>query len=274
MEYNAFKLRWFVENCCEIKLPSSRTIVIDPMLSKDSNTDDMWKKKFYSGFGVEDLEGCDTVILSHIHGDHISSLAETFDRFGAPIVLNGVSAAALMMHEDIAPGAFIPVSVGTTLNFDEYRIKLLPGRHTTRVATPKPSETTLFEGDEAEKRFGLLGSLINNNYLITLKSNFCIALDSGRYESELSEWERYKPNLVLRHCEKDVNEHVESFSEILQRSGAEYIIPLCTQSQSVEQRSEVAAKVNEYCAAHGITGRSIAPVAGQWLTFHLGYSVG
>ncbi len=274
MDYNAFKLRWFVENCCEIKLPSGKTIVIDPMLSKDKDSDDMWKKQFYSGFGPEDLEGCDTIIISHVHGDHIASLAETYDRFGAPIMINGITAPALMMHEDIAPGAFIPVSVGTTLNFDEYKLTMLAGRHTPRVTAPKPSETKLFAGDEAEKRFGLLGSIVNNNYLITLKNNFRIALDSGLYEGDISEWEKYKPNLVLRHYEPDADYHVESFAEILKRSGAQYILPLCVQKYSLEEREEISAKVNEYCASHGIPGRSIVPVAGQWMTFNLGYTIG
>ena len=274
MEVQAFKIRWFVENCCEIKLPSGKTILIDPMLSKDKDSDNFWMKAFYSGFGVEDLEGCDYILISHAHGDHIASLAEVFDKYHAPIVVNHTSAYPLALHEDIAPGAFIPICDGTELNFGEFKVKMLPGRHTAKVASTKPSQSPIFGDDPEEVKFGVLGSLYNNNYLITLKNNFRIALDSGLYESDLSEWEKYQPNLILRHFDRG-DDHLKNYVDIFRRSGAEYILTLCSQGQAptIEERQAINDQVNTYCAEHGIHGRSILPKAGQWMTFHFGYTV-
>ena len=39
MQFEGVKIRWFVENCFEIKLPNGKTIVIDPMLVREAGED-------------------------------------------------------------------------------------------------------------------------------------------------------------------------------------------------------------------------------------------
>ena len=269
---NAFKIRWFIENCCEIKLPSGKTIVIDPMLSdKNDDSVDHWHQQFYSGFGPDTLEGCDCVILSHVHGDHIASLREVYDKWHGPIVVNHASALALALHEDIAPGAFIPAAEGTTLNFGDFKVTPLAGRHTNRVSAAKPSQSKLFGDNEKEREFGILGSLYNNNYILELGDNFRIALDSGYYEADLSEWEKYHPNLVLRHAERDPQYEIEMFKDILDRTGASYALVLCNQMFEPEEREARNRSINAALAEAGINGRVINAKPGQWLNFSFGY---
>ncbi len=263
-----FKIRWFIENCCEIKLPGGKTIVIDPMLVQKAGEDaNHWEKDFQSGFGVEDLEGCDYVLITHIHGDHITSLKEVWDKFHPIIVVNGYSAYELAERFDIPPGAMIPASDGGEYNFDTFRVKWLPGRHTQPISLIPHSEAARFGPDPVEQRHGTMGSLYNNNFLITLPGNLKIAMDSGLYEPYLAEWEKYTPHLILRHKERGLEKHRDNFAAVLQRSGAQYIFSLC--QQNTEGMDAIARATNEKLAELGCAGRMILPEPGRWYRFDL-----
>ena len=85
MKSTGLKYRWFVENCHEIVLPSGEHILIDPMLPRVGSR---LYEGFKSGYTVDDIERCDYVFISHIHGDHIDQLKEVQEKFNPYILIN------------------------------------------------------------------------------------------------------------------------------------------------------------------------------------------
>ncbi len=85
MKSTGIKYRWFVENCHEIVLPSGEHILIDPMLPRKGSR---LYEGFKSGYTVDDIERCDYVFISHIHGDHIDQLKEVQEKFNPYILIN------------------------------------------------------------------------------------------------------------------------------------------------------------------------------------------
>ena len=57
LSVSSVKLRYFAYNCLEIKLPDGKTLVIDPCLNKTG--------AYSCGYDVDDLEGCDYVLVNH-----------------------------------------------------------------------------------------------------------------------------------------------------------------------------------------------------------------
>lgn len=275
-EYSpALRMRWFVENCCEIKLPDGKTIVIDPMLLKAAPESDgngfqaLFGKDFVSGFSVDDLEGCDYVIITHVHGDHIGSLREVYEKFKPTILVNGWSAYALAKFYDMPLGAFLPMTDGCEYNLGSFRLTALPGRHSPPICLQKPSAFSYGEG--LEKELGWMGSLYSSNFVITLPNNFKIAMDGGWYEPNLSEWEKHRPNLILRHRMQDLEECSDQMVDAMQRGGAQFLMPLCQQNTKVGI-SNIVRAANEKLAKAGHWGRVIDPGCGQWLNFFAAYT--
>ncbi len=265
-----FKIRWFIENCCEIKLSNGKTIVIDPMLVKsvDENSS-MWERDFCSGFGVDDLEGCDYVLLTHVHGDHITSLKAVWEKFHPTILVNGYSAYALAKDLDIAPGAFIPAADGVEYQLPDMKVQWITGRHTVPVSMIPYSEWKFSDESEVQKELGIMGSLYNSNFVITLPNNFRIAMDNGLYEPELSQLAKYRPNLILKHKERGLEKHVNNFVDEAKRTGAQYLLSLCHQSMP-EGIDNAERATNERLAELGIPAQMINPEPGKWYTVSMG----
>ena len=99
LEVSTVKIRYFAFNCLEIKLPSGKTVVVDPCLHKEG--------RMSCGYGVEDLEGCDYVFVNHSHGDHVGSLGELYNRFHPQIMAHAATSYDLAKLYDIPYIRFI-----------------------------------------------------------------------------------------------------------------------------------------------------------------------
>ena len=262
-------IRWFIENCMEIKLPNGKTMVIDPMLIKDeSETDIQIAKSYATGFDADFLEACDYILLTHIHGDHIGALKKVHQRFPeAPILVNGWSAYPLAKFLDMPLGAFIPMTDGCDYDFDGFHLKWLQGRHTAAIGKKTPSESN-FGTTEEEIWTVALGTIYNSNFIISMDNGITLAMDGGRYEPNLSRLDIYKPNIVFIHSSRDYEANAEVCMDALRRSGAQYIFPLtCPIQEDPDKAAEVA---NEKLRAAGMYGRVMSPKCGQWFDFSMG----
>lgn len=265
-------IRWFIENCMEIKLANGKTIVVDPMIIRDAGeTDNEIAKSYVTGYSADDLEGCDYIILTHIHGDHIGALKQVHERFpNAPVLVNGWSAWPLAKYLDMPLGAFIPMTDGCEYDFDGFKIKWLQGRHTPAVGAMTPSQFAV-GGSETEQWVNRLGTIYNSNFILFLENSMTLAMDGGRYEPNLSRLDLYKPNIVFCHSMKDLNATAETFCDALTRSGAQYLFPLCAQIQG--EGTETAIRLtNEKLQAAGYPGRALNPKCGKWIDFSMGLS--
>mgnify|MGYP003253216599 CR=1 FL=1 len=269
---NLTAIRWFIENCMEIRLPNGKTIVVDPMMIRDeADTDNEIAKHYVTDFSTEDLEGCDYILLTHIHGDHIGSLKQVSEKFHAPILVNGWSAYPLAKYLDLPLGSFIPMTDGEEYRFDGFQVKWLQGRHTEGVGAFPPSKTQ-FGTTPEEIAVNQMGTIYNSNFVLTLDNGITLGMDGGRYEPNLSRMDLYKPNILFCHCERDLEASAEKCFDAVTRSGAQYLFPLCTQIQG-DGASVSAETANEKLKKVGHYGRVLTPQPGRWIHFSMGAAV-
>ena len=268
-----FKLRWFTENCTEIRLPSGKTIVIDPFLLKtEADAATPMDKGFVSGYGAEDLEGCDYVIISHVHGDHIGSLKEVYDRFQPAILVNGWSAFPLAKVLDLPLGSIIPMTDGNHYDLVDFEIDWIQGRHSPASGAMSPSKRMERMGTSQsleEVELGMMGTIYNSNFVIDLKNGFKIGVDGGRYEPELLKIEQFRPNLIFGHSTKFPEINAQNYAQCLMRSGGQYLMAFASQNQK-DGNDKTIAMTNAILEEKGYSGRAINPKPGQWISFTLG----
>lgn len=270
---NLVSIRWFIENSMEIKMANGKTIVVDPMMIRSENdTDNEIAKHYVTGFSADDLEGCDYILLTHIHGDHIGSLKKTWEKFKAPILVNGWCAYPLAKYLDLPLGAFIPMTDGGEYSFDGFEIKWLQGRHTPVVGEMAPSQMQVGTGEE-EIIINQMGTIYNSNFVITLDNGMKLEMDGGNYEPNLSRPDLYRPNLVFCHSERNLEECSDKYADALKRSGAQYLFPLCTQIQG-DHVEEAARLTNEKVKKTGGWGQALVPRPGEWIRFSMGATAG
>ena len=272
MSYNvpAFRYRWFVENCGLIELPNGKVIVIDPIFRKDEAACRIPQEKGYiCGFDDSVVERCDYILLTHIHFDHTGSIRELYERFQAPILVNGWCAYELVKHLDLPTGSVIPMTDGCEYNFDDFRILWQQGRHTAKIGSLHPSDVTpLGEASEKANDFMHMGTTYHSNFIITLPNNMKIAMDGGNFEPHLNELEKHRPTLVLRHASRSLEQCVEEASIQLRRSNSPYMF--FQTMQIMANAKEMVAEINQRLAQQGIYGRVVYAEPGQWVTFSLG----
>ena len=275
MDYlvSGFRYRWFVENCGQIELPNGKVIVIDPIFRKDEASCRMEREKGYvSGFEDTVVERCDYILLTHVHFDHIGSVKELFERFHAPILVNGWSAYELVKELDLPTGSVIPMTDGCEYNFDDFRILWQQGRHTPKVGQFRPSDTTLCEElNEKEREFLYLGTVYHSNFIIFLPNGMRIAMDGGNFEPHLNELEKYHPTLVFRHASRELEQCVSEVSQLLERSHSPYVF--LQTMQIMKDAKNMVAAINERLAEQGIPGRVVYAEPGQWVNFSVGASL-
>lgn len=125
LSIGGLKIRYFAYNCLEIKLPTGKTLVVDPCLRKEG--------QFSCGYDVSVLEGADYVFCNHCHEDHVASLGDVYDRFHPVILAHAATTYTLARVYDIPYIRFIPFTAGDEFDFDDFALKVIAGRHNNYV---------------------------------------------------------------------------------------------------------------------------------------------
>ncbi len=115
----AFRIRWLGTACFQIHLDNGKTILIDPFL------DDSVGAPIRS----EEIEGCDAILLTHGHYDHVLDVGKLARRFRPSIYCSQEVAGVLSRHQEIDPGRFTPVTAGDTIESDGFRVEVVRGVH-------------------------------------------------------------------------------------------------------------------------------------------------
>jgi len=120
----AFRIRWLGTACFEINLDDRHKIVIDPYL------DDSVGAPIRS----DQIEGCDSILLTHGHYDHVLDVGKLADRFRPSIYCSHEVAKALIEHQGIDPERFTSITAGDTLDGDGLQVEVVRGVHVDFIA--------------------------------------------------------------------------------------------------------------------------------------------
>ena len=280
---STLKLRYFAFNCFELKLPTGKTLVIDPCIEKEG--------KFSCGYDVDDLEGCDYVYVNHTHGDHVASLGKVYDKFEPIVFAHSTVAFDLADLYDIAYRMVIPYEAGQTYDYEDFKLTILPGRHndigrTRPSGKPGNNETSLYAAggrmkeitysSELEKRVSNMGTMYNFNFLMTLPNNLQLGFFAGTPGMSANDeyyFSRLHPDIIFAHRARwGYPGWAEQMAHVLEVSGAQIMIPIHIEDayRGVYDPEEYVNEVNAVCEREGILGRMIFPQRGRWYEFSTG----
>ena len=285
MTASPLRLRWFTENCFEIKLANGKTIVIDPMLPKkpDPNNPQMLDS-FYSGYTVENLEGADYVIINHTHGDHTAQLREVYERFEPIVICHETVAMKLAEFYNIPPRKMFPYVANQYYDFGDFSLETFPGLHSGSRKdvgfVESWAENMKRHADEKETWLGVAGSMFNTNFIINTYDNISIAFNAGEFTPVLKNaWNNRRPNILLKHLvhiERD--NPLETMADIIQTVGAQLTLPMTHQRGCMDLEyaykgkfdiNEYADLVNEMLSKRGLSSRMFSPQSGKWHTLNV-----
>lgn len=275
----ALKLRYFAFNCFEIKFPSGKTLVIDPCLEKEG--------RFSCGYDENDLEGCDIVYVNHSHGDHVATLGKVYDRFKPLVFANAVTAYDLCVQYDIPFIQTLPYVSGDTFDFGDFRLDIFHARHAlNNMRRPsgrqddfvnvffKPGAHPPVEQTELEEKLGNMGTLYNNNFVMTTAQNLQIGFFAGNpgltAPEDRNMWKNIHPDIVFAHRAKYTVDYANMMADVLELTGARIMIPMHIEDaySGAYDAAEYTANVNKECARRGLVGRMMFLERGQWYEFN------
>lgn len=271
------KFRYFAYNCFEIKLPTGKTLVIDPCIEKEG--------RFNCGYDVNDLEGCDYVFVNHTHGDHVASLGKVYDKFEPIVLAHSAVAFDLANVYDIAYRMVIPFESGQTYDFGDFKIQILPGRHND-IGRLRPSghpgndSSSLYSSakkiksitysSELEKQVSDMGTMFNHNFLMTLPNNLRVGFFAGSPGMSINDeyqWRQLQPDIILAHRARwGYPNWQEQMAHVLEVTGAQLMIPIHFEDayRNVYDPEEYVTQVNALCEQKNILGRMMFPQRGKW----------
>jgi L-ascorbate metabolism protein UlaG (beta-lactamase superfamily) len=120
----AFHIRWLGTACFEIRIENGKTIVIDPYLDDSVS----------APIGADEVEGCDTIFLTHGHYDHVLDVGKLVRRFNPRVFCSRETCDALIEHQDVNPDSFHAVTVGDVVENDGFSAEVVRGVHVDFVA--------------------------------------------------------------------------------------------------------------------------------------------
>lgn len=123
----AFRIRWLGTACFEINLHNGKTVVIDPYL------DDSVGAPIRS----DQIEGCDWILLTHGHYDHVLDVGKLADRFGSSIYCSQEVANALIEHQGIDPERITSITTGDRIDRNGFHVEVVRGVHVDFVSEYK-----------------------------------------------------------------------------------------------------------------------------------------
>ncbi len=275
------KLRYFAFNCFEIKFPGGKTLVIDPCLNKEG--------KFSCGYDVNDLEGCDVVYVNHSHADHVDSLGKVYDRFHPLVMANAVTAYDLCVQYDVPFIQMLPYVSGDTFDFGDFKLDILHARHAlNNLRRPSGKEdefdNVFFKpgmklpefGSELEEKLNNMGSLYNNNFILSTPQNIQIGFFAGNpgltAPEDRNMWKNIHPDIVFAHRAKYTVDYANMMADVLELTGARIMVPMHIEDAYSGQYdpAEYTANVNKVCAERGLVGRMMFLERGRWYQFSSG----
>lgn len=296
------RYRW---NGCvfnEIVLPNGKVIVTDPYWYGINNqyiADNTVKAGKW-------VSGCDYLLLTHIHGDHVADVPSVLDYYPlAEVVLPLGGMPYFCSNYNVGPMAFDLIGVvgGQHLEFEDFSLDVFGGRHTfnTNQAVHIDDNKTAVidkwrDADgrvDAEKMhswmFGNWGTSHFCNYLITTKpEGFKILIYGGRlmYDPFRYQYVGMKPDLMFyqaanpnlgnpywgtdKHIDLNIKENIKTddVANFVASVEAGSCMPSHQEKFSMENLKYIAGSCAEKGIAAGIQTQYFVPNNNEWYVFN------
>lgn len=216
---NGIRLRWLNTAGFEIEMSNGKHILLDPFLSGNVKGLECWP------ISLDEIHGCDYLLLSHIHFDHAQDVADIQKKFpGTYLFVPALSADPLCQAQDLNCARMFPVRGGDKFAFDDVTIEVFYGRHTESPRGYRPSGKDFIKKDGTQDSMMWFGNLDFVNYLITTSDGTRILVWAGMTSSDQKHlFAGIKPNIALMHVspKQDFGE----FAALTAAMGTQVIIP-------------------------------------------------
>lgn len=275
MKVTSIRLRPFnVGGAFEIKLPSGKTILIDPSFSADT---------FEGGYTRENIEGADYILLTHTHFDHDLDVGYFVEKYHSMVFCGAMSAEEVLKYHHVPYDNLFPVYPNSHYSLDDFELDTFQAKHNPNGGTGFQPEglKEVYEkiGLQGHARLDQLGSLESLDYMITTPNHFSILMASGRVIwNDLFDICRKKaPNVLLRQAGiRESGGNMTSgrqidpaaMAKLLARYHAQIIIPfhhdVLLSRWGQEKTSAYFAQVNEELQKLEPASAFIDPKAWTW----------
>jgi L-ascorbate metabolism protein UlaG (beta-lactamase superfamily) len=154
LDSDEVSIRWFGTACFEIAF-GDKVILLDNYYDRPAYNRDL-------GFGVEDVEKADLLLIGHPHHDHVGDTVRVSQQTGARAVIAPIGAEFLLEH-GLKSDKVVSASGlgdGQVLNEDGYSVQVLHGFHLDIAITDEDAKTW---GEFREVRSKLENSLLHRH---------------------------------------------------------------------------------------------------------------
>lgn len=214
------KVRWINTAGFEFRLSNGKTLLVDPWLDAD-----------YFPMALDEIEGCDYLLLSHIHFDHAASVGKLHQKFpDCKIFVGDLSADILCSWLNLDAGRIYRMRGGETYGFGDIRVKAYSARHTESPSGTYrqkslemniPGETV---ASESAKLSNWWGSMEMLSYLITLEDGMKILIWGGMpTQEQVYRLKGLDPDLAFLHMSPKID--FEDFADMVKSINARFVVP-------------------------------------------------
>ena len=272
MKSSCMRYRWFTEYCHEFILPSGEHILVDPMLPREGSR---MYEGFKSGYTVDDIERCDYVFVSHMHGDHIDQLKEIQDKFNPFILISQNNVVLLAQALDLGVRRIIPLVDYQTYDLGSFRFTPYPGTHVGTIGNQTISQSLDMMGNMTGETGATpmniaqaFGSGFNTNLMLEVPGGVRTAFIQGEY-TELTRriFMGSNPNLVIRQLSR-IDLFPEIYDQLLdcvKETQTGLMAFMCHHHKEKDPR-KTASDMNRDLAADNVPVTVFVPEAGKWIS--------
>lgn len=214
---NGIRLRWLNTAGFEIEMSNGKRILLDPFLSGEVDGLSCWPVE------LDSIEGCDYLLLSHIHFDHGADVERIQKKFpDLKLFVGDLSADPLCETQEVDCCRLYRVRPGEKYQFDDLTIEVFAGRHTEASRGAYRKKTVKKDGSfDAAMWFG---NLELQNYLLTLCDGTRILVWAGMTsEDQMYRFAGLNPDIALMHVSP--KQSFDQFARLAAAIGAKVIIP-------------------------------------------------
>lgn len=213
---NGIQLRWLNTAGFEIIMSNGKHILLDPFLSGTIGN------IVSHPISLDEIKGCDYLLLSHIHCDHANDVEQIQKKFpDLNLFVGDLSADPLCTWQNINCAKLYRVRPGEVYEFDDLKIEVFAGRHTE---SPRGYYRKDFEHDSTFDYSGWFGNLEFQNYLLTCCDGTKIFVWGGMTSpDQIHRFAGLNPDIALMHVSP--KQSFEEFAHLTSAMNTQVIIP-------------------------------------------------
>lgn len=214
------KIRWINTAGFDIEMANGKHILIDPFIS-GATPDGITCYPM----SIDDLEGCDYLILSHTHIDHAADVGRIQRSYPKLNLFTGdLSADALCEEQDLDCARLYRVRSGEVYEFDDLKIEVFSGRHTESSKGYRRTGKDFIHEDGSFWPTMWYGNLEFLNYRLTLCDGTVIFVWGGMTSPDQKyKFRDMRADIALMHVSP--KQSFAEFAELVHAIRTRIVIP-------------------------------------------------